>query len=99
MSSAEHENGPIDYSATICQSGLGGCGERRHVPVHMQLSPSPCGLRSHRREVSGGLSRLGRPSSGEDVLNPNQEQLLELERQRLGGPRRVRGQGGGGRDR
>lgn len=59
MSSDEHEHGPIYYSATIFQNGFGGCGERRHVPVHTQLSPSSRGVRTHRREVSGGLSRLG----------------------------------------
>ena len=56
----EHEHGPIYCSATIFRNGFGGCGERRHVPVHTQLSPSSRGVRSHRREVSGGLSRLGR---------------------------------------
>ena len=60
MSSDGHGYGPSYYCVTICQNGFGGCGERRHVPVHTQLSPSSRGVRTQRREVSGGLSRLGR---------------------------------------
>ena len=68
LNSAELEYGPSYYSATICQDGFGGCGERRPAHVYTQLSLSPRGVRIHRREVSGGLSRLGRPLSGEGVL-------------------------------